>query len=296
MNYKIKVDSEAESKEAQELFFELGASLGNGDKHAVLVPNIMGLAVVDDLINFVFNDVVFTDIKQCKEITLPELRDLVVLKRNSIDDATHGNPMYPYIKLSDGWYYFDESSKWLKSTGGKQSYYDNLKPITKEEGMKEYLNPKQDYKLVTCNIGETPFPNNWIEVPEGALFAYETGSTGLLFTGNKRDAYKGFLVWQRETLNDKVASAETARQAEKVLKEILEGEDLVNSPSHYANSEIECIDAMRAMLTPEQFKGYLRGNAFKYLWRYEKKGGVESLKKGQWYLNKLIEVEDEKTE
>ena len=70
-NLKIRVNNEAESKEAQELFFELGASLGNGDRHAVLVPDIMGLAVIDGFINFVFNDVVFIDIKQCREITLP---------------------------------------------------------------------------------------------------------------------------------------------------------------------------------------------------------------------------------
>ena len=63
--------------------------------------------------------------------------------------------------------------------------------------------------------------------------------------------------------------------------------DAVNHPSHYAG-EIECIDAMEAMLTPEQFIGYLRGNAFKYQWRYENKGGITDLEKAQWYLNKLI--------
>ena len=64
--------------------------------------------------------------------------------------------------------------------------------------------------------------------------------------------------------------------------------DTVNHPSHYASSSIECIDAMEAMLTPEQFIGYLRGNAFKYQWRYENKGGITDLEKAQWYLNKLI--------
>lgn len=66
-------------------------------------------------------------------------------------------------------------------------------------------------------------------------------------------------------------------------------EDNVNHPNHYASSTIECIDAMEAMLTPEQFIGYLRGNIFKYQWRYEKKNGIEDLKKSQWYLKKLME-------
>ena len=80
------------------------------------------------------------------------------------------------------------------------------------------------------------------------------------------------------TLNDQYAEIEEVRQALK---------DNVNHPSHYADSAIECIDAMEAMMTPEQFIGYLRGNLFKYQWRYEKKNGIEDLKKAQWYLEKL---------
>lgn len=68
-------------------------------------------------------------------------------------------------------------------------------------------------------------------------------------------------------------------------------EDMVNHPSHYTAGGIECIDAIEASMTPEAFKGYCKGNAMKYIWRYEKKGSVESLQKAIWYLNKLIEVE-----
>ena len=58
-----------------------------------------------------------------------------------------------------------------------------------------------------------------------------------------------------------------------------------------ASGGIECIDAMQAMLSRDEFIGYLRGNIFKYQWRYKLKNGVEDLKKAQWYQNKLIEVE-----
>lgn len=68
-------------------------------------------------------------------------------------------------------------------------------------------------------------------------------------------------------------------------------EDMVNHPSHYISGGIECIDAIEASMTAEAFKGYCKGNAMKYIWRYEKKGSVESLQKAIWYLNKLIEVE-----
>lgn len=66
--------------------------------------------------------------------------------------------------------------------------------------------------------------------------------------------------------------------------------DAVNSPSHYASGEIECIDAIKASMTAEAFRGYLKGNVQKYMWRYEKKvNAAEDLKKARWYLDKLIE-------
>ena len=64
-------------------------------------------------------------------------------------------------------------------------------------------------------------------------------------------------------------------------------QDMINNPMHYNTSEIECIDAIEAMLGDE-FPAYLQGNITKYLWRYQNKNGVEDLKKAQWYLNKLI--------
>lgn len=70
-------------------------------------------------------------------------------------------------------------------------------------------------------------------------------------------------------------------------------EDFVNSPSHYNYGKIECIEAIEESMTPESFKGYLKGNTMKYLWRYERKGkSVEDLEKAQWYLNKLISEVD----
>ena len=63
--------------------------------------------------------------------------------------------------------------------------------------------------------------------------------------------------------------------------------DFVNRPPHYQGS-VECIDAIEASMSAEAFKGALKANVMKYVWRYETKGGVESLQKAQWYLNRLI--------
>lgn len=63
--------------------------------------------------------------------------------------------------------------------------------------------------------------------------------------------------------------------------------DFVNHPPHYQGT-IECIDAIEASMSAEAFKGSLKANVIKYVWRYEAKGGLESLQKAQWYLNRLI--------
>lgn len=66
--------------------------------------------------------------------------------------------------------------------------------------------------------------------------------------------------------------------------------DAVNHPAHYTQGGVECIDAIQAA-TGEGFAGYCAGNVIKYLFRYRYKGGAEDLKKGRWYLDRLIERE-----
>lgn len=65
--------------------------------------------------------------------------------------------------------------------------------------------------------------------------------------------------------------------------------DNVNHPSHYNQHNIETIDFIRYMLTPEQFEGFLMGNVIKYLDRYEFKNGQEDLNKAQWYAIRAVQ-------
>jgi len=58
-----------------------------------------------------------------------------------------------------------------------------------------------------------------------------------------------------------------------------------NSPNdHYRQGDIECIDAIRAALTDEEWRGYCKGNVLKYTWREKHKGGDLSLIKAEDYL------------
>jgi len=64
--------------------------------------------------------------------------------------------------------------------------------------------------------------------------------------------------------------------------------DPVYSPAHYNTGNIECIVAIEESMSSVAFKGYLKGNCLKYLWRYDYKGKqVEDLQKATWYLSKL---------
>ena len=60
--------------------------------------------------------------------------------------------------------------------------------------------------------------------------------------------------------------------------------DNVNNPPHYKQGKTECIEAIQSALTEEEFRGYCKGNALKYIWRERHKGGTESLEKAAWYL------------
>ena len=66
--------------------------------------------------------------------------------------------------------------------------------------------------------------------------------------------------------------------------------DPVEQPDHYNKGSIEAIEAIKASMPEHEFRGYLKGNALKYLWRYDYKGKpVEDLRKCRWYVHRLIQ-------
>lgn len=71
--------------------------------------------------------------------------------------------------------------------------------------------------------------------------------------------------------------------------------DNVNNPHHYRlPNGLQAIDLIEALLTPEEFKGFLKGNIHKYNIRADKKGNPdEDRKKAVWYTNHLLDIEAE---
>jgi len=66
-------------------------------------------------------------------------------------------------------------------------------------------------------------------------------------------------------------------------------QDAIN-PEHYKVGGIEAIDYMRAKSTQEEFTGYLRLSALKYLSRAgHKDDALQDYKKAHWFISRLVE-------
>lgn len=82
---------------------------------------------------------------------------------------------------------------------------------------------------------------------------------------------------------------EADRDAERMWGMSMQNYDDVRAPEHYCKGDVECIDAIKSSMGAAEFRGYCKGNCMKYLWRYEDKGGLESLEKALVYLEWLVE-------
>ena len=94
------------------------------------------------------------------------------------------------------------------------------------------------------------------------------------------------------------------KELEKIAKEIItnveleceetENKDNIVSPNHYmSDNGIEVFDVQEAFI--HELKGMSANywcNIVKYILRFQRKNGVEDLKKARYYLDKLIEEVD----
>lgn len=130
MNYKIKVTPET-SAEVQELFFELGfewesgTEIQNTDGYtAILIEDSMIYGSILNINNYY---------KEYKEITLPKLRDIVVLKRNDVSDATHVQKNDKSNKYYVGDSVYNFNGVWVKTTISKSDISGCLKSISNKD-------------------------------------------------------------------------------------------------------------------------------------------------------------------
>lgn len=101
--------------------------------------------------------------KECREVTFQELKDMVVLKRNCVDDATHVNLVTGSKVLQQG----DKNYYWQLGEWHLYPCGVDIKPIEKKE-MKEFLvnhDNKWTLQLLDSDTEENSFR---VAVPSGA--------------------------------------------------------------------------------------------------------------------------------
>lgn len=133
-NYKIKVNNKAESREAQDLFEQLGFMWAsdypeNGDWYSHLYAEKSSCC---HLPIYVWNGLG----DKFQELTLPQLRDLVVLHRNDVNDATHScdGMNGAAININGSWYgynYFKNEWQLWDEYEDDEYKISDLKPIQK---------------------------------------------------------------------------------------------------------------------------------------------------------------------
>ena len=65
-------------------------------------------------------------------------------------------------------------------------------------------------------------------------------------------------------------------------------EDMVNSPLHYTVGGHEALEVIKSKLTPEEYRGYCKGNILKYLMRSNYKGHHDTdVGKAYYYMKEL---------
>ena len=84
---------------------------------------------------------------------------------------------------------------------------------------------------------------------------------------------KGYNMWE-----SMLTDTELAQTAEDMKP------DNVNHPAHYTECSLECIDVMLAVFGRRAVTDFCILNAFKYMWRFEHKNGLEDLQKAERYL------------
>lgn len=99
---------------------------------------------------------------------------------------------------------------------------------------------------------------------------------------------------QENTYQDWKAGIKMAEEEEILKDRNAETERPSMPPSYYQTAGIQPIEIMRALMTQEQFEGFLWGNIIKYAYRYGKKEDKEkTAAKIEQYAKWLKEILDE---
>ena len=173
---------------------------------------------------------------------------------------------YPYALASDKQnrvFGYDDFGKFI----GKDRYRDIVKEIPDPREAEEDAESTDD-GWIPWKGGECPVDRDMV-VEVKLIDGRELQSLALAFSWSELTNKEDFIV------------------AYRIVKEVAPV-DNVNHPKHYTQhpSGVECIQITEHM-------GFCLGNAVKYIWRADLKGGgIEDLQKAKWYLEREIALRE----
>jgi hypothetical protein len=103
------------------------------------------------------------------------------------------------------------------------------------------------------------------------------------------------IVWPLEVIYRLQQKEKEFYQNKKEEVKEIPDNDMVNKPKHYMfnvdGHDVQAIDLVKGLLTPEEFRGWIKGSYFTYLMRADRKNGIEDLEKARTFLNWQIQLD-----
>lgn len=202
-NYKIPVNNEAESREARDLFHDLGFSL-DSSKYEKYVAWVV--VFEDGSGSFYSSD---TNLEECQELTLPQLRDLAVKHRKQNGLISGADALRA---LADG-----EDVLWKANS---ESIADAKRFIEHPPYLALALDPNCDYQFW---IKPRTISINGIEVPAPINRTLKKGEVVWILSNTYSSGYRQV---QHKDLNDYTfgawASEEEIKQVAAALRKVFE--------------------------------------------------------------------------
>lgn len=139
---------------------------------------------------------------------------------------------------------------------------------------------------------------NYAQLPDGFVYAWHFFHPTLKKIHDFPDGYQitealvERFVEQKPgpyAMSEKPEKPEKPVETKEPEKPAETADDNVNHPKRYTHGKIECIDLIDEMVigkTPDE--AVCVANVVKYMYRYDDKEPVRSLKSAEWYLKRLI--------
>lgn len=167
---------------------------------------------------------------------------------------------------------------------------ENLLEGTEFNSVDEYVDSKCRTKMSTDNFGRgsiKPLPLRAIYLLLKKVKKYEDKSEENIDEENNEN---------ENPSNIYIPTKNIKLPKDYVVEDLVEKYDMVNQPKHYMfnidGHDVQAVDILKGTLTPEEFRGWLKGSYLTYLLRADRKNGLEDLKKANTFLNWQIQFDN----